>query len=171
LAAYLGTELGLAQIAQLRDLTGAMAFLRAALVEESGAALIRKYAGVDPFFTPAAFARFADDLLARMVNPFLRDTAARVGRDPARKLGWDDRLVGAMRLALAHGIQPRRYALGVAAALRALDAQADPVSRLSALWQPAAPDPGEAAAVLALVEQGAAALAAWDVKSCFENVL
>ncbi|RIK36078.1 MAG: hypothetical protein DCC57_22785, partial [Chloroflexi bacterium] len=99
LAAYVGLWLGLAQITQLRELPGALAFLRAALVEESGAALMRKYDGVDPFFTPAAFARFADDLLARMVNPFLRDTTARVGRDPARKLGWDDRLVGAMRLA------------------------------------------------------------------------
>lgn len=162
LAAYVGLWLGLAQITQLRELPGALAFLRAALVEESGAALMRKYDGVDPFFTPAAFARFADDLLARMVNPFLRDTTARVGRDPARKLGWDDRLVGAMRLALAHGIQPRRYALGVAAALRALDAQAAPASRLPALWRPASPDPAEAAAVLALVEQGAATLAAWD---------
>ncbi|MCC6167765.1 MAG: hypothetical protein IT329_11100 [Caldilineaceae bacterium] len=162
LAAYVGLWLGLAQIAQLGDLPGAPAFLRAALVEESGAALIRKYAGVDPFFTPAAFARFADDLLARMVNPFLRDTTARVGRDPARKLGWDDRLVGAMRLALAHGIRPRRYALGAAAALRALDAQATPALLLPALWRPAAPDPDEAAAVLALVEQGAAMLAAWD---------
>lgn len=162
LAAYLGMWLRLAYIAQLRDVSGAPAFLRAALVEESGAALTRKYAGVDPFFTPAGFARYADDLLARMVNPYLRDTTARVGRDPARKLAWDDRLVGAMRLALAHGIQPRRYALGVAAALRALDAQAGPAVTLAALWQPAAPDPAEAAAVLALVEQAAVTLAAWD---------
>ncbi|MEZ4612253.1 MAG: hypothetical protein R2838_18735 [Caldilineaceae bacterium] len=33
-------------------------------------------------------AAYADDLIARMVNPFLRDGVARVARDPARKLGW-----------------------------------------------------------------------------------
>ena len=68
--------------------------------------------GVDPLFTPAGFAAFADDLLVRTVNPFLRDTMERVGRDPERKLGWDDRLFGAMRVAHAAGIVPWRFAMG-----------------------------------------------------------
>lgn len=160
LAAYLGQAMGLTTIADLRDVPGAMDFLRDALVEESGAALIAKYGGVDPFFTPAGYGDFADDLLGRMVNPFLRDTVGRVGRDPARKLGWDDRLVGAMRLAMAYDGVPWRYAIGTAAALRVLDAQADPVQLLTAIWQPAAPDPDEAAAVLALVDEGKRKLAA-----------
>jgi mannitol-1-phosphate/altronate dehydrogenase len=53
-----------------------------------------------------------------MVNPNVRDTVARVCRDPERKIDWDDRLVGAMRLAVGAGVEPRRYALGVAAALQ-----------------------------------------------------
>ena len=52
-----------------------------------------------------------------MTNPFLSDSVARVIRDPYRKLGWDDRLVGAMRLALEAGVKPVRLAAGVRAAL------------------------------------------------------
>ncbi|MDW8270774.1 MAG: hypothetical protein RMN24_16560, partial [Anaerolineae bacterium] len=99
LAAYLGALAGRRFIAELVDLPGAMDVLRRAFLYESGAALCRKYAGCDPLFTPAGYAAYAEDLLARMTNPHLHDTVARVGRDPHRKLGWDDRLIGTMRLA------------------------------------------------------------------------
>jgi mannitol-1-phosphate 5-dehydrogenase len=56
-----------------------------------------------------------------MTNPHLLDRADRVGRDPHRKLGWDDRLVGTMRTALGQGVTPRRYAIGAAAAAAVLD--------------------------------------------------
>jgi mannitol-1-phosphate 5-dehydrogenase len=52
-----------------------------------------------------------------MLNPFLKDTVERVGRDPVRKLGWDDRLIGTLRMAMRQGVEPRRYAFGAAAAL------------------------------------------------------
>jgi mannitol-1-phosphate 5-dehydrogenase len=90
---------------------------RAAFLEESGRALIAKHAGVDSLFTPAGWQAYADDLLERMMNSFLRDAVERVIRDPRRKLGWNDRLVGTMRLALEAGIEPRRFATGAAAAL------------------------------------------------------
>ena len=32
-----------------------------------------------------------------MLNPLLADPVARVTRDPVRKLGWEDRLIGAIR--------------------------------------------------------------------------
>jgi mannitol-1-phosphate 5-dehydrogenase len=166
LAAYLGAVIGVKTIAALAAVPGMLPFLRAALVEESGGALLRKYAGIDPYFTPAGFAQAADDLLARMVNPYLRDTVARVGRDPARKLGWDDRLAGALRLARAQGICPRRYALGTAAALHALAPGGDPATVLSPLWQPASPSPAEQAAVLALVAEGQQRLNAWRAAGC-----
>lgn len=66
-----------------------------------------------------------DDLLVRFANRRLSDTVERVGRDPIRKLGPDDRLVGAARLAEAHGIEPHGLALGIAAAL-CFDAESDP---------------------------------------------
>ena len=157
LAAYIAGAAGMTHISDLRAYPDVMAFLREAFIEESGVALCRKYAGLDPLFTPAGYAAFADDLLARMTNPYLRDTVERVGRDPARKLGWDDRLVGTMRLALKQHVEPLRYALGVLAALAVFDPGAlrDSVALAAALdrvWESAAPDAAERAAVLRTVE-------------------
>lgn len=124
---------------------------REAFLEESGAALCRKHRGVDPLFTPAGYRAYADDLMARMLNPHLRDAVARVTRDPRRKLAWDDRLVGVMRLALAHGIKPHRYALGAAAAVRCLAAEESTTTNalLETLWA----DHPERTSVVALIRQ------------------
>jgi mannitol-1-phosphate 5-dehydrogenase len=108
-------------------------FVRAAFLEESGAALLHKYSGLDYLFTPAGFTVYADDLLRRMVNPWLRDTVERVTRDPRRKLGWHDRLVGTMRLALDAGIVPKRFAEGARAAFELL-AREQPEIVLEDLW-------------------------------------
>ena len=117
LAGFLGTLLGLRHMADLRGVPGFAAFLRAAFVEESGRALIARHAGADPLFTTHGFAAYADDLLTRMVNPHLADTMERAARDPRRKLAWDDRLVGLIRLGLAEGVPTPRVAMGVAAGL------------------------------------------------------
>jgi len=37
-------------------------------------ALIKKHNGVDPLFTRVGYGRYVDDLIARMMNPLLRDT-------------------------------------------------------------------------------------------------
>ncbi len=121
LAALVGEAVRARYIGDLRERPGMMPFLRAAFIEESGEALVRKHRSCDPLFTHEGYREYADDLLARMTNPHLRDTVERVGRDPERKLGWDDRLVGTMRLALREGLQPRRFALGVALALNAVE--------------------------------------------------
>ena len=156
LAAYLGGLRGHALIADIREDEELMALLRAAFIQESGGAMVRKYAGVDHLFTPAGYAAYADDLLTRMTNPWLRDTVERVGRDPERKLGWEDRLIGTMRLALSQGVQPERFALGAAAALRRLGlppAATDETlsNRLMAIWQASNPDNHEAEQALGLV--------------------
>jgi mannitol-1-phosphate 5-dehydrogenase len=93
---------------------------RRAFLEESGVALRKKHGadeGVDPLFTPQGWAAYAEDLLQRMTNPWLHDRVERIIRDPLRKLGWNDRLFGTMRVALEHGVEPRAMALGAAAAL------------------------------------------------------
>jgi mannitol-1-phosphate/altronate dehydrogenase len=98
-----------------------MGVARRAFIEESGAALVRRHAGLgDPLFTPAGYAEYADDLLKRMVNPNLNDLVERVGRDHARKLGIEDRLYGTLALALEAGIEPRNLALGAAAGVVSL---------------------------------------------------
>jgi len=100
-----------------------MKLAREAFLLESGKALCKKYAGLDPLFTDRGYQAYVDDLLERMMNPHLRDSVERVTRDARRKLGWDDRLVGTMRLALSKDITPVRYAQGAAAALRVLEAE------------------------------------------------
>ena len=166
LAAYVGALAGARRIADLLTVPGALPFLRAAFLQESGEALVRKHAGVDPLFTGHGYERYADDLLARMTNPYLLDTVERVGRDPARKLGWNDRLVGVMRLALDQRIEPRRYAFGAAAALAVLDRsileQPGQARRLLApLWRDASPPQVEAEGVVGRIEESLQRLRSW----------
>lgn len=146
LAAYLCLHLGLAHIRDLEAVPGALTFLRTAFIEESGAALVKKHAGVDALFTPQGYAAYAADLLKRMMNPFLNDSAERVGRDPLRKLGWEDRLIGTMRVCLNQNEKPERFALGTALAMRAADINAEGLLKL---W-PATRN--EAAPVLNLIQ-------------------
>ena len=172
LAAYLGSVRGVQRIADLRRFSGVMRFLRAAFLEESGGALNRKHAGVDPLFTPEGYREYADDLLARMVNPYLQDTVERVGRDPERKLGWDDRLTGTVRLALRQGLLPWRYALGIASALESMNCGDQPPAKsLDPLWAGASPDPGEREAVLQTVEYSRIRLHHWRDSGFQDEVL
>ena len=69
-------------------------------------------------FGPGLLSAFAEDLMHRFANRALGDTVARVAADPVRKLGPQDRLVGAANLCLRHGIPPRAMARVIAAALR-----------------------------------------------------
>ena len=89
-----------------------------ALLDETGGWFKAKYRHSGELVaTEAGFEQWADQLTRRIANPFLYDAVDRVIRDPGRKLGWNDRMTWTMREALAAGIEPRRYALGVAAAL------------------------------------------------------
>lgn len=73
------------------------------------------------------------DMLVRYGNPMLRDTIIRVGRDPVRKLGPDDRLIGPARLCLRHDILPEHIVQIIVAAMRYTapgDAGADRLQQL-----------------------------------------
>jgi len=150
LLGYLGRRRELRFIAEAAADDELMRFVRDAFLNESGRALIARRQGVDPLFTSEGYRAFADDLLARMVNPWLRDDVERVTRDPRRKLGWDDRLVGTMRLALAAGIEPRRLAVGAAAALDRLQCEEPGKTReelLNKIWESANAMPDEKSGV------------------------
>jgi mannitol-1-phosphate 5-dehydrogenase len=165
LAAYLAGLRGIPTIAGLRDYPALMDFLRGAFLEESGEALVRKYRGTDLLFTPEGYQRYADDLLRRMTNPFLRDRTERVGRDPQRKLAWEDRLIGTVRLALRHNIQPWRYAIGAAAAFACirpslLQEPSGLESLARELWPPEVPRQ-EQAAVISQIDRACLSLRRW----------
>ncbi len=153
LLGYLAHQTGLTSMHEAANHPELMTEARAAFIEESGRALIARHRGIDPLFTESGFAAYADDLLQRMVNPYLRDGVERIIRDPRRKLGWDDRLVGTMRLAHAQDIVPRRFAHAAAIALHnlAIEEKRDPAELLQDIWAPAAPSPGEQAAIRDLI--------------------
>lgn len=65
------------------------------------------------------------DLLSRFDNAALKDTCARVGGDPSRKLGPDDRLIGSSMLVLEEGAVPAYVALGAAAGVKRLLDESD----------------------------------------------
>lgn len=143
LIGYLAHRKGLTTMAQAADHSDLMDTARRAFLEESGSALVRKYGHLgEPLFTPEGHRVHAEELLVRMVNPFLNDLVARVIRDPQRKLGWNDRIYGTMRLVLSQGITPTQFARGAAAAVRYLaeSESVDVTSRsaladcLSSIW-------------------------------------
>ena len=57
------------------------------------------------------------DLLFRFQNKALKDTVARVGADPVRKLRRNDRIVGAALFAIEQGVDPAPIVKGIIAAL------------------------------------------------------
>lgn len=110
-AAYLGYRRGHEYIYQAMNDAEVVKVVRGALAE-TGRALIERHG-----FTPEQHQAHIEDLLHRFSNVALGDQVARCARDPIRKLGPDDRLVGSAKLAMAYGITPTNVCLATAAAL------------------------------------------------------
>lgn len=109
--AYLGDYLGLEYICEAIDRPEILLMVQNAMME-SALALSSKYA------VPLAdIQRHIMDLLYRFTNAALQDTCRRVGGDPARKLGPDDRLIGSAQLVSEQGMTPAYIAIGAAAGL------------------------------------------------------
>ena len=123
LIGYLANEEGCRYMSDVTAFPEILETARVAFINESGAALVKKYAGIDLLFSEEGFRVYAEDLLIRMMNPYLKDQVERVIRDPERKLEWNDRLIGTMRLVLGQGIHPENFAAGARAALRYLSMQ------------------------------------------------
>jgi len=126
LLGFIGAVCGYSRMTELAADPAIMQIARAAFLQESGAALIKKYAHLkDELFTQAGYRDYAEDLLQRMTNPYLADTVARVSRDVVRKLGLNERIFGTMQLALEYGIEPKNMALGAMAGIAVLLTKAD----------------------------------------------
>lgn len=107
--AYLGDLLGLEYIYQSISVSEIRILVQNAMLE-SALALSKKYGA-----SLADLQMHITDLLARFTNAALGDTCQRVGGDPARKLGSNDRMIGSSLLALEQGITPAYIAVGAAA--------------------------------------------------------
>lgn len=83
-------------------------------LDETSSALMKVYpADIDP----AGHEEIRRDIRIRYGNPMLMDTVQRVGRDPIRKLGPEDRLIGSAKLCIKQKIFPENIAYICAAAL------------------------------------------------------
>ena len=70
--AYLGMAKGYRKMTELKDDADLMQIAAKAFLNESGAALIKKYCGLgDELFTERGYRSYAEDLLERMTNPNL----------------------------------------------------------------------------------------------------
>lgn len=82
-------------------------------MQESGEVLIRRYG-----FDKDQHAAYIEKILGRFANPYLVDEVDRVGRQPIRKLGANDRLVKPLLGTIEYGVDNQTLLKGIAAALK-----------------------------------------------------
>jgi mannitol-1-phosphate 5-dehydrogenase len=156
LLGYMAHERGLRFMSEVAGAPDLMAIGREAFLSESGGGLLHRHAGCDPLFSQEGFRAYAEDLLVRMMNPNLRDAVARVIRDPRRKLGWNDRLIGTIRLACQAGIRPVRFIAGAALAARRLAGEirgVSPAAALDSLWAAEGIEVGDRQSLISVIEK------------------
>lgn len=121
ITAYLGFLAGTDTIEESINNEAIREVVRQAM-EESGEALIKKHGfDKDEHYT------YIDKIENRFKNPYIRDEVIRVGREPLRKLGRNDRLVGPANMAIEYGLPHEGLLTGIAAALH-YDNPQDPQS-------------------------------------------
>ncbi len=81
-------------------------------MKESGEVLINRYG-----FDREAHYKYIDKILGRFKNPYLKDEVKRVGREPLRKLGFNDRLIKPLRGTMEYNLKNDNLVYGIAAAL------------------------------------------------------
>ncbi len=111
ICAYLGYLKGYKYIWEAIEDKKIYKIVRGAL-EETGEALIKKHK-----FKKEEQEAHIKDLIQRFANQSLKDTIERVARDPIRKLGPRERLIGSAKLAYQYGITPENISLGIAATI------------------------------------------------------
>jgi mannitol-1-phosphate 5-dehydrogenase len=120
--AYAGYLKGYALLADAANDPQILALARG-VCAEAGAALVRRHG-----FDPDEQRSFAEGCLAKYQNRAVVDPVERNARDPLRKLGRHDRLVGPACLCMEYGIAPEHLATAIAAALQ-YDPPADPAAQ------------------------------------------
>ncbi|ANB98196.1 mannitol-1-phosphate 5-dehydrogenase [Vibrio parahaemolyticus] len=112
ITAYLGCLKGHRTIREAIEDPSIHAEVKQAM-QESGEVLIRRY-GFDRDMHNA----YIEKILGRFANPYLVDEVDRVGRQPIRKLGANDRLVKPLLGTIEYGTENQTLLKGIAAALK-----------------------------------------------------
>lgn len=117
ITAYLGKLMGYQTIRDAIEDPVIRSKVRRAM-EESGAVLVKRYG-----FDPRLHAAYIEKILARFANPYLVDEVDRVGRQPLRKLGAQDRLIKPLLGTLEYDLPNEGLQEGIAAALHYRNAE------------------------------------------------
>lgn len=99
-----------------------------AALEEAARALDQEYG-----FGAEEMAEWNRQVVENLTNPLLEDSLERLGKDPIRKLGNSDRLVGPARLCKRHGILPYYLSKAIARAFFYDNPDDDSARRLEAM--------------------------------------
>lgn len=109
--AYYGKSKGYQFVKESIEDESVKAFVKA-VMQESGAVLIKRYG-----FDPQAHAAYIEKILKRFANPYLVDDVDRVGREPLRKLSYNERLIKPLRGTLEYGLPNDNLIRAIATAL------------------------------------------------------
>ena len=112
ITAYLGWLNGLKTIEESIFNTDIRKVVNGAM-SESGEVLIKRYG-----FQREKHYQYIEKILKRFENPYLKDDVARVGRQPIRKLGKNERLIKPLLGTLEYNVSNEYLITGIAAALR-----------------------------------------------------
>lgn len=112
-AAYWGYLKGYRTIDQAMGDPNIMALVRG-LMDEVGKIIVRHY----PNISAEEQKLYSEKIIRRFMNPYLNDDPVRVGRDPIRKLGAEDRLIKPALLGLEVGETPANLCMAIIGGLR-----------------------------------------------------
>ncbi|WP_291424262.1 mannitol-1-phosphate 5-dehydrogenase [Deinococcus sp.] len=121
ITAYLGNRKGHQTVEDSINDPEIQGYVLAAM-RQSGAALVKLYG-----FDEAEHEKYIQKIAKRFQNPHIRDEVLRVGREPLRKLGAKDRIIGPAQMAADLGLPYDALLRGAAAALH-YDNPEDPQS-------------------------------------------
>ncbi|KIJ48460.1 hypothetical protein M422DRAFT_45392 [Sphaerobolus stellatus SS14] len=132
ITAYLGFILKYPTIsASISDHERVLPIVHGAM-QESGNALLREFNGV---WTEDEMNAYIQQTIERFRNPNVVDDVKRVGRQPLRKLGMEERLLGPFHLARKRGLPTRNLAVGIAAVLMYRNEEDDQATELTNVVQ------------------------------------
>ena len=132
---FFGLMLGRELMSEVSAIPGIRNMLLAMSEREFGAVLVSRFRGIDPLFTEGGIHAYTEELLERISNPWIPDTCSRTGRDPGRKLAWNDRIVGILRLSLDAGLNPKGLGFATLAGLTVWRGSDETLTPLAELWR------------------------------------
>ncbi len=112
ITAYLGVIAGHKTVKESIEDNNIEKIVKSAM-HESGEVLINRYG-----FERETHNKYIEKILNRFKNPYLIDEVDRVGRQPLRKLGYNDRLIKPLRGTIEYGTKNSSLIKGIGAALK-----------------------------------------------------